>query len=163
MGRPPPWLAACPHPTRSARNKRRQVISGLRPDRLLPHRFCRPPDATSSWALRTVLVARQSLLLHREATLFDLAQQLRLIRPLDPALFIFAEGFGMQIVATLFFGLIFFDWNAVLVRPCILTNARHLPRDFHSRRAGLNREPILFHFLSDNCLSELAYDCELIT
>ena len=49
------------------------------------------------------LFAWLSYLLSFEAALFDGAHQLRLVRPRDAALFGFAEGFGVQIVAALFF------------------------------------------------------------
>ena len=53
--------------------------------------------------------------------------QLRMHRPL-PTLFLrLVEHFRVQIRATLFVRLRFFHLYPVSIRPCILTNARHLP------------------------------------
>src|SRR5580700_3956518 len=55
-----------------------------------------------------------------------------------------------------------FDGNAMRVSPCVLADARDLPRDFNVRFVGLDRELVVGHFAGHNGLSELPYDRELI-
>src|SRR5438105_8833289 len=95
------------------------------------------------------LIAWPPRLLGVGATLFHVAHQLGPIRPLNAALFVLAEGFGVQVMAALFFRFVFFNLDAVLVRPCVLANAGHLPRYFHSRRAGADREAIALHLFGN--------------
>src|SRR6185503_12650135 len=61
---------------------------------------------------------------------------------LDALFFGLLECFGMQIVTAFLAGFLLFDRDSILVRPGILANAGHLPTDFNTRRAGLNRKVI---------------------
>lgn len=105
----------------------------------------------------------RSLLFSILAALFVLAKRFRLIRPRDASLLFLAERFRVEIVASLSLRLGLLHRYAVLIRPRVLPNAGHLPRDFHPRRAGPNCEAVVFYFFGDDGLSELAQDCELIT
>ena len=55
----------------------------------------------------------------------------------------------MQISAALFFGLRFFDWNAVCIRPCVLANPCDLPRHLQADSPPANLELIVSDLFGD--------------
>ena len=62
-----------------------------------------------------------------DAALFDLHHDFRVARPVDGFLFRLAECFRVEIVATLDFGLVFFDLDAILISEGIMSYAGDLP------------------------------------
>ena len=72
------------------------------------------------------------------------------------------EEFRMDIVTLILGRLVHFHLDAMGVGPSILTDAGHLPGDFHSRLTGLDGEAAIGYFRRDPGLGGLANRGELI-
>src|ERR1051325_2158758 len=77
-----------------------------------------------------------SRLLGGKPLLLESLHHLWVARPVDAALFRLIEGVRVQVGATLALALSFFYRDAVLIGKRIVTDAGHLPRDFHVRGVG---------------------------
>ncbi len=105
--------------------------------------------------------SRSRLPVHR-FRLFSFLHHLRIARPLDATLFRLVVSFRREIAATLGLRFVLFDFEWMLANGRVGANAGHLPRNFYTRRVGLDDEAIVFDLIADNGLRESADNGELI-
>ncbi|SRR5229473_1065084 len=73
-----------------------------------------------------------------------------------------AEQFGVQVESSLALGLQHLHLNAMRIGPCVLSNASHLPGDFHVGFLSPDGELVVRDLAGYDGLRELADDGELI-